>query len=130
MLRSASRAARVPVELLHELTHAAAAAPWATDWQIVVGPGEAELSMHTVVEFRDDTPAWAEAFAHLAPFVTGLLGALVAGLMLMLGRGIGGVTGWDLLVYSALGMAWALYTLPSRADLEGARAALEADDDG
>jgi len=130
MLRSASRAARAPIEVLHELTHAAVASPWADDWQVVVGPQEATLSMHTVVEFDEDTPAWAEALAHLAPFLTGLLGALVAGLMLMAGHGFGN-SGWDLLVYSALGLAWALYTMPSSDDLAGARQALqEADDDG
>lgn len=129
MIGAVSRAVRAPVQLLHELAHAAAAAPWAERWRIVIGPRD-EIGMETQVEFRDDAPAWAIAGVYLAPFLSGLLGAGVAGLLLAVGRVEAPATGWQLLVWSALAMAWALYTWPSRSDRAGALAALGGDDDG
>lgn len=131
MIRSLSRATRLPIQLAHECAHVLAAAPWAEDWEIVVGPAESDVSMDTFVEWREDAPGWGIALAHLAPLLTGLLGMLVAGLLLASGRLPAPVTAWDLLVWSALAMAWTLYTLPSRRDLVGALEALkEGDDDG
>lgn len=129
MIGAVSRAVRAPVQLLHELAHAAAAAPWAERWRVVIGPYDG-VGMQTQVEFRDDAPAWAIASVYLAPLLTGLLGAFVAGLLLAIGRVDAPATGWDLLVWSALAMAWVLYTWPSQRDRAGARAALGGDDDG
>lgn len=130
LLAGVARAARVPVEFLHECTHVLWAVPWADQWEIVVGPAESDLSMHTVVDFDDDAPEWAIAASHLAPFVTGLLGALVAGVLMLQGDVEGPVTSWDLLVWSALAMAWVMYTRPSAGDLAGAKAALQDQDQG
>lgn len=133
MIQVLWRAPVVPVQLIHEFAHVAAAAPWAEDWEVVIGPAERDVAMDTFVEFEEDAPRLAVAFAHLAPFVSGLLGALVAGLLMMLGGVSGPRSAWDLLLWSALALAWALFTRPSGHDLEGARAAFEsqeADDDG
>lgn len=129
MIGAVSRAVRAPVQMMHELAHAAAAAPWAERWRIVIGPRD-DVGMVTQVEFRDDAPAWAVAGSYLAPLLSGLLGAAVAGLLLAVGRVDAPATGWDLLVWSALAMAWTLYSWPSRSDLAGAAAALGGDDDG
>jgi predicted MFS family arabinose efflux permease len=129
-VRAASRAVCVPIQLAHEFTHVAVAAPWAERWEIVVGPQDADVAMDVFVDFEADAPTWAVVVAHLAPFLAGVLGALIGGLVLAVG-GVGIETGAvDLLVWSALAMAWVLYTRPSSHDLEGARAALEGDDDG
>jgi len=135
MIRRAWRPLVVPVQLVHEFAHVLAAAPWAEDWEVVIGPTDRDVAMDTFVEFQDDAPSVAIAFAHLAPFLTGLLGALVAGSLLIVG-GLSGPSGaYDLLLWSAGAMAWVMYSRPSGHDLEGALRALresdqEADDDG
>lgn len=130
--RALLRLPAVPAQLCHEFAHVLAAAPWAERWEVVVGPTDADVSMDTFVEFDDEAPAWAIAWAHLAPMLTGLLGALVGGLGLVTGTVSGPRSPYELLLWSALAMAWAMYTRPSRADIDGALAALggEADDDG
>lgn len=125
-----SRVTTVPIHLLHEFVHVLAAAPWADDWEVVVGPSERDVSMDTFVEFDDDAPSLAVAFAHLAPFLTGSIGAVVAGALLVVGHVSAPRTTYELLLWSAAAMAWALYTRPSGHDIRGALAALEADDDG
>lgn len=133
MIQALWRVPVVPVQLVHELAHVAAAAPWAEDWEVVIGPAERDVAMDTFVEFRPDAPSVAVAFAHLAPLLTGLLGALVAGLLILLGDVSGPTSARDVMLWAALAMAWALYTRPSDHDLDGAVRAFqgsEADDDG
>lgn len=125
MISAMTRSAAVPVQLLHELAHVAVAAPFAADWEIVVGP----TATDTFVEFRDDAPAWGVALAHLAPLLSGLLGAGIAGLVFLAGGLSGPLTAWDLLLHSTLAMAWTLYTKPSRSDVQGAIRALQGADD-
>jgi len=125
-----SRVTVLPIHLLHEFVHVLAAVPWADDWEVVVGPSDRDVSMDTFVEFRDDAPSVAVAFAHLAPFLTGLLGATVAGSLLVVGHVSAPSTTYELLLWSAAAMGWTLYTRPSGHDISGALAALEADDDG
>lgn len=136
VVAGAARAVRLPIHLLHELTHIAAALPWATDWRLVVGPRDSDAPMDVFVEFDEDAPRVGVALTHLAPFLAGLLGALAAVAALELGLVGTPSTPRELLVYSALAMAWALYSLPSAQDRHGAREALrgeapgDADDDG
>jgi hypothetical protein len=112
--------------LAHEFAHVAAAAPWAESWKVVVG----REAMDTRVRFRDDAPEWAMFIAYLAPAMSGLLGALVGGLALATGVVEAPQSTWELLLWSAMAMAWAIYTRPSQTDLAGAMAVLEGDDDG
>lgn len=126
----ALRLAVVPAQLAHELTHLAAAAPWLEEWAVDLGP-DAPGSRYAVhANVREGTPALAVAWMHLAPALTGLLGALVAGLAMLVGLLSTTQSPAWLLLSSALACWWAVYTRPSRDDLAGAIQALEEADDG
>jgi len=120
----------LPAQLLHEVAHVLAAAPWSQHSEVVVGPADSRAAMETIVEFEDDAPRLAIAWTYLAPAITGLVGALIGGYALMVGAVDAPRSVLELLLWSAMTMAWAIYTRPSRSDLAGAVHALEADDDG
>lgn len=127
--RALRRMSVLPIQLAHEFVHVAAAAPWADEWEVVIGPQQRDVAMDTFVSFEDDAPDVAVAFAHLAPFLAGLVGAIVAGAVLV-AEGITPTGTGDLLLWSAAAMAWTLFAKPSSTDLAGALAALRGADDG
>lgn len=126
-----TRPLKLPVRLLHEATHIAAATPWLDDWRLVVGPTDSEDELGVDVAFADDAPAWGIALAYLAPLLFGLVGAagVAAGVL------VGGIplpkSGFELALWSAAGLGWVLYSTPSVADIHGALAELQGvrDDD-
>jgi hypothetical protein len=125
--RALRRASVLPIQLAHECAHVAAAAPWADEWAVVISQTGDPAMAHIV--FDDETPDVAEAFVHLAPFLAGLVGAIVAGAVLV-AEGITPAGTGDLLLWSAGAMAWVLFAKPSSTDLAGALAALQDADDG
>jgi len=126
--RALRRASVLPIQLAHEFVHVAAAAPWADEWAVVIAPQEGDPAMAHIV-FDDGTPGLAAAFVHLAPFLAGLVGAIVGGAVLV-AEGITPAGTGDLLLWSAGAMAWVLFAKPSSTDLAGALAALQDADDG
>lgn len=120
LLATLARPFKLPVQLLHELTHIAAAAPWLEDWRLVVGPTDSEDELAVDVAFAEGAPAWGIAVAYLAPMLTGLVGALTVAGSLSVGGLAPPATTLDLALWSAAGLGWFLYTAPSYADVAGA----------
>jgi len=92
--------------VLEELTHAAAARPWATaqraHWRRV----------EVIHELPESTPASVDKWINFAPFFVGL--AALA--LLYLGRGLPPLSRETVLLY----VAWAWYTTPSLTDVQEA----------
>lgn len=90
--------------IAEELTHAAAARPWAVSQRV----GLAEVR----TEIPRGAPAWVDKWINLAPLFVGL--AALA--LLYLGRGLPPLSDETVLLYAA----WAWFTTPSLTDLRGA----------
>lgn len=119
-LNAALRPLKLPWKLLHEGAHLAAASPWLSEWNIVIGPTGSDRELDIYIEFDDDAPAWAIALSYLAPLLTGLVGLVVVGIsILVMGLPLT-PTATDLLLWTAAGLGWTLYTLPSVRDIDGA----------
>jgi hypothetical protein len=99
---------------LHEMTHAAAALPWADDL-------DADLSRDTAqveVTFDEGTPIWAVYLHSLAPTIVGL-GLLLLVVALFGVPTVGTLTGLavhELGLLVILGLNWVIYSFPSAAD--------------
>lgn len=105
-----------PVRFLHELSHAVAASRYGEDWQIVVRDGDAT----TYVDGLGDAPTHGRILTALAPTILGTLGGLIViGYVLLvdiqLPRSVS-----ELAVWALAGIAWGMYSYPSRSDLETA----------
>lgn len=129
VLTALMRPVRLPVRLLHETTHIAAATPWLADWQIVIGPTDSPDELGVDIAFDEDAPVWGIALAYLAPMLLGLVGMALVGVGIL----VDGIplpdTTLDLALWSAAGLGWFLYTAPSVADVHGALAIALGDDD-
>lgn len=97
-------AALIGAGIAEELTHAAAARPWAISQRV----GLAEVR----TEIPREAPPWVNKWINLAPLFVGLtaLG------LLYLGRGLPPLSDETVLLYAA----WAWFTTPSLTDLRGA----------
>lgn len=84
-----------------ELTHAAAARPWAVRQRVTL------TTVETVVV--DETPSWVDKWVNFAPLLVGL--AALA--LLYIGHGLPPLTDSTVLFY----IAWAWYTTPSLTDV-------------
>jgi hypothetical protein len=108
----------LPATALHETTHVLAATPWAREIRVrfVPGAGGAEAT----IVYDPAVPGWLRRLHALAPFVIGLVGAVIfAAWWWMTGtpmpQTLHGQVGALYLVYS-----WALYAVVSSgSDLRG-----------
>jgi len=128
-LARVARPVKLPVRLLHEATHIAAATPWLADWRLVIGPAGSDDELGVDIAFADDAPAWGIALAYLAPMLLGLLGVSLVAVAVLVGGVFLPQTAFELAVWSAAGLGWVLYTAPSVADIHGALAVTGGDDD-
>jgi len=124
-----TRPVKLPIRVLHEATHIAAATPWLADWRLVIGPTNSGDELGVDVSFSEDAPAWGIALAYLAPMLLGLLGVLCVGVAVLVEGVPLPTTTLDLAVWSAGGLGWFLYTAPSVADIHGALGVLGGDSD-
>jgi hypothetical protein len=109
-----------PVRLLHEVTHVAAAIPWADDWAVLIGRDGA----HAHIEWADGAPDWAAVVSSYAPAAVGGVVALVLAAYLALTQqplpdDLVGVAWW-----ATGAAAWALYAAPTPADQQAATEAM------
>jgi hypothetical protein len=102
-------AVSTPAMVLHELTHALVAQPWA-ERSAVVFDG-ASAAVH--IEWSDDPPAWGVTLAHLAPTLLGTLVGLI-GLVQLATSPPTGLNQW--LVAGAIAAYWTIYVAPSGDD--------------
>lgn len=124
-----TRPLKLPVRVVHELTHIVAATPWLDDWRLVIGPTDSPDELGVDVAFADDAPAWGIALAYVAPLICGLVGLIGVGIGIL----IDGIplpqTTYELALWSAAGLGWYLYSIPSSADIHGAISALGGESD-
>jgi hypothetical protein len=107
----------LPVRAAHELAHLIPALPFASSWEFRVSDARADVT----VEWRTTPPRLWYAFVFLAPTVFGV--AIVSAVAYQQ-LSAGGVPLPDdaigALEWAVLGLAWVLFTWPSRVDREGA----------
>jgi hypothetical protein len=115
-----TRPAKLPVRLLHEATHIAAAAPWCEDWRLVVGPTDSADELGVDIAWGDGAPWWGVALAFLAPMLLGLVGAACVAVAVVTGGVALPQTTFELALWSAAGLGWVLYSIESPADIAGA----------
>lgn len=95
--------------IAEELTHAAAARPFAVSQQVSLTRVRSELPA--------DAPTWIDKWINFAPFFVGLFALLI----LYLGKGLPPLSRSTVLLY----VAWAWFTMPSLTDLQGATGATQ-----
>lgn len=107
-----------PPALAHEATHYLAARPWARE--SALRADLTGLDAYVDVAWEADVPAWAVAFAFVAPTVLGFgLGAVVVAWWVLAGGDLPeSVAGWSKLALAAI--VWSVYTKPSPGDVAGA----------
>lgn len=67
--------AMLPSKVVEEVSHAAAAWPWASELALVVRPGEGHAGVFVQL---DDAPPWVEGVIHHAPKIAGVVLAAAA----------------------------------------------------
>lgn len=107
--------------LLHELTHALVAAPWAERVTVSIDPGGSGAVCG--IEWRDDAPTLGQATAMIAPTLAGTTGAAIGGVWLVEQGLPGSPTGLGLYAVAVVG--WAVYTGASARDLAELRQTTE-----
>lgn len=66
----------LPARIIEEGLHALVALPWAVSVSVSINPRQPSTAVH----WRDDTPRWAQAIAHVAPeLVASIAGLAVLG---------------------------------------------------
>lgn len=103
----------LPPTILHELTHAAIAAPWADETWVLLDAQD--IRAVCGIEWGD-VPDWVIVGAHYGPLVIGTALGGVAVALAILGHYPDTTRGW--LVTSAVAVWWWIYTMPSGADRE------------
>jgi hypothetical protein len=114
-------AASTPPVVLHELTHALLAQPWAERSGVVFDGADAAL----VVEWIDDPPVWGILLAHLGPLLIGLCAGSVGVWRLWVAPPTS-TAGW--LLTGCIAAWWLVFTMPS-ADDRNPQADAERDSD-
>jgi len=103
-----------PAVLVHELTHAVASLPWASQLAVVVEPSTGRAV--TRVEWQESAGQTARTVAALAPFLGGLVAAAGA-VALWLRNGVTiPASATDLAQWAILSAWWVIYMFPSGAD--------------
>lgn len=125
LANAAARPIKLGPKLLHEGVHLIGGAPWIAEWNIVIGPTGSDRELDVYVDFVDDAPTWGIVLSYLAPMLTGLLGLLVAGILIWTYGLPLAPTATDLLLWAAAGLGWVLYTAPSVQDVHGALETLD-----
>lgn len=99
---------------LHELTHALAALPWASNIDASLIRDDAQVD----VTLPEGTPLWAVYLVSLAPTLVGL--GLLLGLIALFGvpsvSALSGFAIHELGLLVILALNWVIFTYPSRGD--------------
>ena len=111
MIRELTGLVTWPAVAAHEATHAALAWPWADEMHIRLGLTGAAVS----VDWRRD--GWLVNVSHFGPTLLGLFVGVVATVAITMTELTLNFTGSPALTL-ALGVYWAVYTMPSRADFD------------
>jgi hypothetical protein len=107
----------LPGRIIEEGLHALASYPWAKLLRVEIEPGTGRAV--TRVQFRDATPQWAIAFAHIAPeLVAALAGVGVIGWWLLGGAVWLPATTLDWVLLCLFGAQWLAIAIPSSADAD------------
>lgn len=114
-VNTALNAATYPPTLAHELTHAAAAWPWARRTELDHAPWHG--AAYCDVEWEADAPAWAIRVAAVAPTILGSAFALAVLSWIAVAGGSLPATGQRQAAWLAVGAYWLVFWAPSTADL-------------
>lgn len=108
----------LPATLAHEVAHVAVGSPWAERVAIEWHPRDGLATAH--IEWQDGAPDWAQAAAGIAPFVAGLVAAVMAvGVWLRSDIPAPSTAiGWS--AWTIIAMWWVVFMTPSGQDLRTA----------